>query len=699
MKRTLIAILVLFVVALFTTIAEAQSLVLKWANTSITLGSGNNGLGYSPVSGNVIASVCASSTAGNATIYQLKFSDGTSAGANLSVPAGTITGGTYVIGGLDVGSDGVIYACAYGATMARIYTWANESATPTVLCNLTGVGVGSIGKNLRVYGTGNNAVFLLTSTTTGPVYVYYNGSAWAAKTLTVSSGSCQSDMTFISWSSSSCVFASKNSSANGYRGTFNPSSASPIAVTQDYISPWNTTAPTIHNVAYDPVTGLYGTHYRDINVSPWTHTINTWTTGGPGTGGTTIAPTAQTAVTRNSSATDAGAIGACCWGNRVFFDMAAVGGFGLVAYDVKVYRITDTTPAGPLQVSPGGSQSFSVVSGGSGTLTYQWKVNKGSGYANVSGSEYSGATTATLTINPTATGDSGTYECVVNGVSSSTWTSTGASLTVYNPCTPPSVGAITPASQTVCAGAPAVFSVPAPTGTGPFHYQWQKVGGGTVGTDSSSYAIASVAAGDAGSYQCVVSGACTPNATATAGALAVNAPPIAPNSSTTDTANHTLVFYADKLLAKATPGGNSSLSVLAAGPTSAQGPANNVVLDTGAGSITYTPKADYVGSDSFSYTISDGNGCTVSPTITVNIVSSGGSSPNVVSSCIRPNGHFQAWYAGIPGVTYSVQWATSLDGPWTACSGSYTAGENGLFEFEDTTEPPPSSCYYRTVCP
>jgi hypothetical protein len=268
MKQPIITILALLAVALLVTPARAQNLVQKWANTTITLGSGNNGLGYSPVSGNVIASACASGTAGNATIYQLKFSDGTSAGANLSVPSGTIAGGTYVIGGLDVGSDGVTYVCAYGTSMAKIYTWANESATPTVLCNLTGVGVGAIGKNMRVYGTGNNAVFLLTSTTTGPVYVYWTGSAWAAKTLTVSSGSCQSDMTFISWSSSSCVFASKNSAANGYRGTFNPSSASPIAVTQDYISPWNTTAPTIHNVAYDPVTGLYGTHYRDINASP-----------------------------------------------------------------------------------------------------------------------------------------------------------------------------------------------------------------------------------------------------------------------------------------------------------------------------------------------------------------------------------------------------------------------------------------------
>ena len=451
----------LLAAALLSVPAHAQNLVQRWANTTITLGSGNNGLGYSPVSGNVIASVCSSATAGSATIYQLKFSDGTSAGANLSVPSALIAGGTFVIGGLTVGSDGVIYACNYGAVGAtRIYKWANEGATPTQLgANFT-LGAGSMGKNLTVYGSGNNAVFLVTSTTTGPLYIYFDTgtSTWTAKQLAVSSGSCVTSMAFINWSPISCTFASKNSSANGYRSVFNPSSASPIAVTQTAVSGtgWASGAGTIQNVAYDPVTGLYGTHTRDNGASPFTHTINTWATGGSGTSGTIIAPVAQTALTRNSSAADGGASGACCWATNtgVFLDIPAVAGFGLVAYDTTAYKMTDTTPAGPVQVSSGRSQTFSVASGGS-QLSYQWQVNKGSGYANVSGSEYSGANSATLTINPTAVGDSGTYRCVVTGVSSSTWTSTGAALTV---CTAPTSETVS-GSATICNGGSATVTM------------------------------------------------------------------------------------------------------------------------------------------------------------------------------------------------------------------------------------------------
>jgi hypothetical protein len=95
-----------------------------------------------------------------------------------------------------------------------------------------------------------------------------------------------------------------------------------------------------------------------------------------------------------------------------------------------------------------------------------------------------------------------------------------------------------PASQTVAVGSAATFTVPAPGGTGPFHYQWRKNSSTPVGTDSPSYAIHPVTGADAGTYDCVVSGACTPSATAAAGTLAVSAtppPPELPGSAITVT--------------------------------------------------------------------------------------------------------------------------------------------------------------------
>jgi hypothetical protein len=56
-------------------------------------------------------------------------------------------------------------------------------------------------------------------------------------------------------------------------------------------------------------------------------------------------------------------------------------------------------------------------------------------------------------------------------------------------------------------GAPASFSVSA-SGTGTLSYQWRKNGSAISGATASSYTIASVAAGDAGNYDVVVTGAC-----------------------------------------------------------------------------------------------------------------------------------------------------------------------------------------------
>jgi hypothetical protein len=93
-------------------------------------------------------------------------------------------------------------------------------------------------------------------------------------------------------------------------------------------------------------------------------------------------------------------------------------------------------------------------------------------------------------------------------------------------CTPTTVGPVSPASQAVCAGGTATFTVPAPGGSGPFHYQWLKNGSTPVGTDSSSYTINPVTGGDAGTYDCVVTGACAPNATATGGTLTLTPEPL-----------------------------------------------------------------------------------------------------------------------------------------------------------------------------
>ncbi len=84
-------------------------------------------------------------------------------------------------------------------------------------------------------------------------------------------------------------------------------------------------------------------------------------------------------------------------------------------------------------------------------------------------------------------------------------------------CTPPTING-QPGSLTRCTGTSATFTVTATNATG---YQWRKNGGNIGGATSSSYTIASVTTGDQGSYDCVVSNACS-SVTSNAATLTVN---------------------------------------------------------------------------------------------------------------------------------------------------------------------------------
>jgi glucose/arabinose dehydrogenase len=81
--------------------------------------------------------------------------------------------------------------------------------------------------------------------------------------------------------------------------------------------------------------------------------------------------------------------------------------------------------------------------------------------------------------------------------------STSESVFMFPAC----CGASDPQSVATCAGMPASFTT-TPTTSGTFTYQWKKNGNPIPGANASTYAIASVAPGDAGSYLAVVTGSC-----------------------------------------------------------------------------------------------------------------------------------------------------------------------------------------------
>ena len=94
-----------------------------------------------------------------------------------------------------------------------------------------------------------------------------------------------------------------------------------------------------------------------------------------------------------------------------------------------------------------GNTSFSVGATGTG-ISYQWQVNSGSGWSNVSnGGIYSGATTSTLSLMAATVAYNGyQYQCVVSGTCTPSATSSAATLTVN--ATPTISGTLS-----VCVGA------------------------------------------------------------------------------------------------------------------------------------------------------------------------------------------------------------------------------------------------------
>jgi hypothetical protein len=435
--KTTITILLALAFAGFLTTAQAQTgpaLVPKWTNTTVFANQASvNGGAFNPATGHLLVCQASSSPASIVICGPL-------AGARIgTLNTNGVSGGTYTLSGLAIDASGVIYASSYASGGCSLYSWANESAAPVNFAN-PGGGAGNIGQTMAEFGTGTNAVFILSSSFV-PLYVYGDGTNWQSKQLNVGSGTVQGGISIISWSPSNCVFITKNSSGAGDYNTFDPGASSPITVTQTaYTSSplWTGHPGPVQGAGgYDPATGLFGFHSR----TSVTNTLNNYlvlttsnTLAAPGG----CSPVVSTVVVQTSGADSVNGFGADFWGNGVFYSVPAQlasKGFGFRAYDVTAFPVADISPAS-ITTNTGASVTFSVVSCGS-SLSYQWQVNTVSNYVNVSGSEFSGANSNTLTISPAGTNDTGSYLCTVTGVSGSGWISSAASLTVVPSSTVP----------------------------------------------------------------------------------------------------------------------------------------------------------------------------------------------------------------------------------------------------------------------
>jgi Immunoglobulin domain/NHL repeat/Immunoglobulin I-set domain len=170
--------------------------------------------------------------------------------------------------------------------------------------------------------------------------------------------------------------------------------------------------------------------------------------------------------------------------------------------------LTITSQPTGLTKNTGSTASFSVTATGTTPITYQWRKD---------GAAVSGATTSTYNIGSVSESHAGSYDVVLVNPAGSL-TSGAAVLSIQ---TPPTLTTL-PSSTAVIVGMPASFRVAA-TDTGPLVYQWRKGGVPVVGATSPIYAIAAAQTSDAGTYDCVVSGA-KGSVTTTPVVLTVNKP-------------------------------------------------------------------------------------------------------------------------------------------------------------------------------
>jgi hypothetical protein len=190
-------------------------------------------------------------------------------------------------------------------------------------------------------------------------------------------------------------------------------------------------------------------------------------------------------------------IAAVVAGDAANYDVVITNGCGnvtsaAVALTVNAAPSITTQPTNQT-VCSGANATFTVVA--SGTPTYQWKLN---------GTNITGATNASYTVAASGT-TTGSYTVTISNGTCSV-TSSAATLALS---TATSITTQPTAALSVCTGAAANFTVVG-AGTGTLTYQWRKNTVNITGATSAAYTIAAVAAGDAGSYDVVVTGTCGP---------------------------------------------------------------------------------------------------------------------------------------------------------------------------------------------
>jgi len=309
-------------------------------------------------------------------------------------------------------------------------------------------------------------------------------------------------------------------------------------------------------------------------------------------------------------------------------------------------------------ITEGNNTSFSVSA--SNATGYQWQVNTGGGFSNISnGGVYSNATTSTLNITAaTLSMNSYLYQCIVTGTCTPNATSNSATLTVTSGCTDPDVPTLS-SPPTICNGANTNLSI-----TGNLNdataWQWYttscggtSVGSGTPFNVSPTTTTTYYVRGEGG---CVTPGAC---------------------ASVTVTVNQSPSITSQPTNSSITDGNNTSFNVIASNATGYQWQVNtgggftnisNGGVYSNVNTSTLNITAATLSMNSYLYQ------CVVTGICTPNATSSS-ATLTVTSGCTNPD---------VP----------TLSGTTTICNGSSTTLSINTGNLNDATD----WQWYTTSC-
>ncbi len=250
-----------------------------------------------------------------------------------------------------------------------------------------------------------------------------------------------------------------------------------------------------------------------------------------------------------------------------------------------------------------------------------------------------------------------------------------------------------PNSRLIAPGGRTTFAVSV-SGTGPFTYQWRRNGVAIAGATNPWLELTGIGAAEAGAYDVVITGANLVSTISQSATLSLsgNQPPVFGTFVFTTRKNTPALIARSFLLTKAGDIDGDTLAITAVSPASAQGGS----VSLGASDVTYTPAVGFLGADSFTITIGDGNGGSVVGTVDATITTVAVNPASQPGIAIRLDGKVDLLFYGTPAQEYEIQRSTNLSDPlgWIPLT-MLLPGDDGLIPYTDLV-PPVGKAYYRT---